>query len=189
MATEMKKRTTQSKTETTETVNTQEKIEVKEPEKKEPKKYKNEDAIPCQSITPGGLYMAGIKTNIVYEWADSGDVTEVVYQDLVAAIRSNNAYITKPYFIIQDKELVEQFPRLKSIYNSMYSIKDLQSVLTDLSPDDMKATILSLPEGAQESIKHIASKMISNQTLDSVRKIGYLDEIFDTKMMLLTEMF
>ena len=95
----------------------------------------------------------------------------------------------KPLFIIQDKEFVEQFPRLKNLYDTLYSIKDLQSVLTNLSPDDMKATILSLPEGAQESIKHIASKMISNRTLDSVRKIEYLDEIFDTKMMLLTGMF
>ena len=149
----------------------------------------NDEGIVCRSITPGGLYMTGIKSNILYEWNDIGVDTEIEYQDLVAAIRSNSAYVMKPFFIIQDKEFVEQFPRLKNLYDTLYSIKDLQSVLTNLSPDDMKATILSLPEGAQESIKHIASKMISNRTLDSVSKIEYLDEIFDTKMMLLTGMF
>lgn len=189
MATEMKKRASQNKTQSVESVKTTETVEVKEPEKKEPRKYTNDEGIVCRSITPGGLYMTGIKSNILYEWNDIGVDTEIEYQDLVAAIRSNSAYVMKPLFIIQDKEFVEQFPRLKNLYDTLYSIKDLQSVLTNLSPDDMKATILSLPEGAQESIKHIASKMISNRTLDSVRKIEYLDEIFDTKMMLLTGMF
>lgn len=53
----------------------------------------------------------------------------------------------------------------------------------------MKATILSLPQGAQDSIKHIASKMVSDGTLDSVRKIKILDEIFDTEMSVMTGLF
>lgn len=154
-----------------------------------PKKYEATDGIPCRSIVSGGLYMSGIKSRIMYEWADNGDVTEVEYQDLVAAIRSNVSYISKPYFIIEDKDIISQFPQLNKIYASMYSIKDLKDVLTELSPNKMKTTILSLPDGAKESIKNIASQMISNNTLDSVQKIKILDEIFDTKLMLMTELF
>ena len=157
--------------------------------KKAPKKYEATDGIPCKSITPGGLYMEGLKSHILYEWADNGDVTEVEYQDLLAAIRSNTSYITKPYFIIEDEDIIAQFPQINKIYESMYSITDLKEVLTDLSPRDMKATILTLPEGAKESIKHIASQMISNGSLDSVQKIKYLDEIFGTRLMLMTELF
>lgn len=157
--------------------------------KKKPRKYEATDGIPCRSITSGGLYMEGIKSHILYEWADDGDVTEVEYQDLVAAIRSNVSYIHKPYFIIEDEDVISQFPQINKIYESMYSIKDLRDVLTDLSPRDMKATILTLPEGAKESIKHIASQMISNGSLDSVQKIKFLDEIFDTRLMLMTELF
>lgn len=156
---------------------------------KKPRKYEATDGIPCKSITSGGLYMEGIKSHILYEWADDGDITEVEYQDLVAAIRSNVSYIHKPYFIIEDEDIVSQFPQINKIYESMYSIKDLRNVLTDLSPRDMKATILTLPEGAKESIKHIASQMISNGSLDSVQKIKFLDEIFDTRLMLMTELF
>lgn len=156
---------------------------------KKTKKYEATDGIPCRSITPGGLYMEGLKSHILYEWADNGDVTEVEYQDLVAAIRSNLSYVQKPYFIIEDENIVSQFPQIVKIYDSMYSIKDLKDVLTTLSPKDMKATILSLPDGAKESVKHIASQMISNGSLDSVQKIKYLDEIFNTKLMLMTELF
>ena len=133
--------------------------------------------------------MEGIKSHILYEWSDNGDVTEVEYQDIVAAIRSNVSFISKPYLIIEDEEIVAQFPQINKIYESMYSIKDLKEVLTDLSPRDMKATILTLPDGAKESIKHIASQMISNGSLDSVQKIKFLDEIFGTRLMLMTELF
>ena len=137
----------------------------------------------------GGIYMPGLKSNILYTWIDAGDVIEVEYQDLQAAIRSNNGYVMNPFFVIEDEELVAQFPQLKKIYNTLYSVGDLEDVITELSPGDMKATILSLPKGAQDSIKHLASKMVSDGRLDSVRKIKVLDEIFDTEMSIMTGLF
>lgn len=157
--------------------------------KKEKKSYAPSDGIPCKSITNGGLYMPGLKSNILYTWIDAGDVIEVEYQDLQAAIRSNNGYVMNPFFVIEDEELVAQFPQLKKIYNTLYSVGDLEDVITELSPGDMKATILSLPKGAQDSIKHLASKMVSDGRLDSVRKIKVLDEIFDTEMSIMTGLF
>ena len=70
----------------------------------------------------------------------------------------------------------------------MYSIKDLTDVLK-LDAASMKKTINNLPAGAKESIKNIASTMIAKGQLDSVQKIKILDEIFDTKFMLMTELF
>lgn len=157
--------------------------------KKEKKTYAPSDGIPCKSITNGGLYMPGLKSNILYTWIDAGDVIEVEYQDLQAAIRSNNGYVMNPFFVIEDEELVAQFPQLKKIYDALYSVGELEDVLTELSPGDMKATILSLPQGAQNSIKHLASKMVSDGRLDSVRKIKVLDEIFDTEMSIMTGLF
>ena len=191
MANTMKKTTkpTKVKIETTEEVVVDAPEVVEKVKKKEPKKYEATDGIPCRSITSGGLYMEGIKSRILYEWSDDGDVTEVEYQDIVAAIRSNVSYINKPYFIIEDEEIIAQFPQLNKIYASMYSIKDLRDVLTETTPNAMKTTILSLPDGAKESIKNIASQMISKGTLDSVQKIKILDEIFNTELMLMTGLF
>lgn len=157
--------------------------------KKEKKTYALTDGIPCKSITNGGLYMPGLKSNILYTWVDAGDVIEVEYQDLQAAIRSNNSYVMNPLFVIEDEELVAQFPQLKKLYETLYSVGELEDVITELSPGDMKATILSLPKGAQDSIKHLASKMVSDGRLDSVRKIKVLDEIFDTEMSIMTGLF
>lgn len=156
---------------------------------KKERKYTESEGIKCRSIAPGKLYMTGIKSRIVYRWTSDGDVVEVEYQDLVAAIRSNTTYITAPFFIIEDKEFVDRFPQVAKIYETLYSIGDLRSVLLELRPNDMKSTILSLPAGAQDSIKHLASQMISNGTLDSVQKIKILDQIFGTELMLMTGLF
>lgn len=165
------------------------KAEIKTEVKKEKRKYEQSEGILCKSITSGGLYMPGLKSNILYTWIDSGDQIEVEYQDLLAAIRSNNSYVMRPFFVIEDEEFVSQFPQLKKLYDKLYSVGELKDVITDLSPADMKATILSLPQGAQDSIKHIASKMVSDGTLDSVKKIKILDEIFDTEMSVMTGLF
>jgi hypothetical protein len=95
----------------------------------------------------------------------------------------------KPFFVIEDQELVSQFPQITKIYENLYSIGDLRNVLIRMTPEEMTKTILSLPSGAQDSIKHMASQMISKGTLDSVHKIKCLDEIFGTEMMLMTGLF
>ena len=118
-----------------------------------------------------------------------GDVVDVEYQDLTAAIRSHNDYIGRPFIVVEDQEFVSQFPQLQKLYATLYSAGDLEDVILKLNLADMKATIKSLPVGAQNSIKHIASQMISNGQLDSVSKIKALDELFGTEMVLMTGLF
>lgn len=155
-----------------------------------PKKrvFKTTDIIPCMSITSGRLLMKGVKSNINYFWSGRGEVIDVEYQDLTAAIRSGKKHIFEPYFIIQDEDFLSEFPQVQSLYSSMYSVSDLKDVLR-LPPEQMKTVIKSLPNGAKESIKNIASTMISNGSFDSVKGIKALDEVFNTNFMLMTELF
>ena len=153
----------------------------------EKKRRDPSEPINCKSITAGELGMTGIKTGISYLWAERGDVTEVEYQDIVAAIRSGKSFIFKPYFIIEDDDIVAEFPRIKEIYDKMYTGKDLEDIFR-LPVGEMKRAILELPEGAKETIKHIAATKLSNGTLDSVKKIRIIDEIFDTELLCLTNL-
>lgn len=201
MAKSMTKTTSNKSTTTipTQAVNTEEIVVVDEtatikenvestPQRVEPKKFKETDAIDCVSITAGQLGMIGIKSGINYTWAGRGDVTAVEYQDLVAAIRSGKKHISAPFFIIQDKDFLAQFPQIDEIYSSIYSMNDLKDIFK-LDASMMKKVIMELPSGAKESVKNIASSMISKGQLDSVQKIKILDEIFETKFMLMTELY
>ena len=169
-------------------VEIEEKVEEKKDEKKAKKVFKDTDLIRCVSITSGELGMTGIKTSIGYRWAGRGDETGVEYQDLVAAVRLNKNHIYKPYFIISDKDFIAQFPQVEKVYSSMFTYKDLTDVLK-LEPERMRSAILSLPDGAKNSIKNIISSLISSGNLDSIARIKVLDEIFDTKFMLMTELY
>ena len=195
MATKSMKKTSTKDADAVEAINIVEEsttvVETVEPVttvKMQKKKFEATEPIECVSITSGELGMIGIKSGINYTWAGRGDVTEVEYQDLVSAIRSSKNHIYKPYFIIQNEEFLAEFPQVKKVYAAMYTIQDLKSVF-NLSPAQMKNAINSLPEGAKESIKHIAADMIQRGTLDSVQKIRALDEIYDTKFMLMTQLF
>ena len=198
MATNMKRNTNKKATtettieEVTEAMEVAEIVEevvetVKET-KIEIKKFKETDPIKCVSITAGELGMLGIKTGINYTWAGRGDETDVEYQDLVAAIRSGKKQITAPRFIIKDEDFLALYPQVEKIYSSMLSYNDLKDILK-LDVVNMKKVISQLPAGAKDSMKNIASTQITNGFLDSVQKIKALDEIFDTKFMLMTELF
>lgn len=166
---------------------------VSEPVKKQvtkKKEYEENTPILCTSITCGELRMEGIKSGLQYTWLDRGDSTEVEYQDLVAAIRVAKMQVMSPCFIIEDEDFVERYPKLKEVYANIYSVGDLRKIITELDAQSMKLTIMSLPEGAKNSVKNIAATMVQNGQFDdlSISKIKVLDELFGTNLLLLSDL-
>ena len=51
----------------------------------------------------------------------------------------------------------------------------------------MEKAVYSLPIGAQEALKTIATSMVDDGTLDSVKRIQTLDSIFGTELLLKIE--
>ena len=148
--------------------------------------FKDSDGIPCRSITQGGLYMEGAKTHMHYEWVTYGDITYVEYADLSAAVRMKSSYVFGPTFIIEDEDFINEFPQLKKFYTENYTMQDLENILT-FDVDKMIKEIKLLPHSAVESMKILAASAVADGTLDSVKKINALDEVFGTNMSLLAE--
>lgn len=170
-------KTTKSTTEKTETV-----------KEKTKRVFEPNDYITCRSITQGALYIEGEKTNMLYEWSRYGDEIDVEYRDLVAWVRSKSPFIFNPNIIVEDNDFVEEFEQLRRFYAQAYSVKDLKKIL-DLPVDKMIAEIKVLPKTAYESIAGLASSGVANGTIDSVKKIKALDELFDTDLSLLSDLF
>lgn len=151
---------------------------------KEKKTFQQNDGIMTTSICTGTLIMIGIKSGIVYTWANYGDQTEVEYADLVAAVRSSKDHIYKPYIIIDDEDFLASYPNVSKIYDN---IPDNLEEIFNLPNEKFKKVISSLPDGAKESVKSMAAKFIRSGELDSVAKIRAMDEIFGCELSLLTE--
>lgn len=159
---------------------------VKEAETK--KTFEATDGILCRSITPGRLYLEGLRTKMLYEFMGYGDEIEIEYADLAAAVNRNSAFLFKPYFIVMNDDFVNGQKKLKDFYDSIYDLSNIESLL-NLPVDKLKKALEALPTGASESIKSIAATRIADGTLDSISKIKIIDEVFNTQLMLLTDLY
>lgn len=162
-----------------------EEITKEEFQKKAPRKFAQDDVILCKSVTFGELLLPGKKSQLLYTWADYGDATEVEFQDLQALRSTRSAYLNAPYFVIEDEELLEQWPELKTLYAKVAAL-DVDN-LFNLPINQFKKKLREIPVGFKDSIKNIAGDKIRNGSLDSIAKINALDEILGTELKLMIE--
>ena len=158
--------------------------ESKEEPVKEKKVFTDTDTIPCRSIITGQLYIEGVRSKILYTWADYGDVQDIEYRDLIYMVRTpGDRNVYTPRFIIENNDFVEQNEKIKKLYNSLYTTKDLKEII-NLPINRMATEINQLPDSIKASLKGIIASMIDDKELDSVTKIKALDDIFGTKLVL-----
>lgn len=102
---------------------TEETVETKATEK--PKKtFTDSDFILCRSVCFGGLNITCPSGN-TYEFKDYGKTCEINYRDLVTLIRKGSDHIFLPRFIIEDDDLLADFPSVTKVYDNMYTAEDL----------------------------------------------------------------
>ena len=146
---------------------------------KKPKKYAPTDVIECRSVTGGALILIGPKTHLQYTWEDYGDTAWVEYQDLQALQSRKSNFLTKPRFIIEDDELIEQWASmLKPIYNKVtdQTVEDF----FDLPLAKFKAQLNIMPDGIKDAIKTKAVQMIESEELYDIRKVREIDASWGT---------
>ena len=149
------------------------------PAKKVPKKYAPNDMIECRSVTGGELILIGPKSQLQYTWADYNDVTSVAYEDLQALQSRRSKFLTKPRFIIEDEELVEQWgSMLKPIYDK--TIGENIEDFFKLPLNKFKAQLNIMPDGLKDAIKTKAVQMIESEELYDIRKVREIDAAWGT---------
>lgn len=150
--------------------------------KKEKRKFDPTETISCRSVCYGELILEGYKSKMLYTWADYGDSADVEYQDLQALQSRKSAFLTKPLFVIEDEELVEQWgSMLKPIYEKIEE-EDIEQLIK-LTPSQIKKKLKVMPEGIKESVKNMAAAKIVSGELDSINRIKAIDEVLGTELM------
>lgn len=157
-------------------------VEVKAPVVKKVKKYAPDDMIECRSITAGLLVYNGAKSKLHYSWADYGDTAFVEYQDLQSLQSSKSPYLTRPCFIIEDDELVEQWGNmLNPIYNKIAE-SDLDKFFA-MAPSKIKKVLEQYPIGMKNTIKSRAASMVESGELYDIRVAKAIDEVVGSDLV------
>ena len=154
---------------------------------KEKKIFTDSDYILCRSVWFGGLNVT-CKSGNSYEFSRYGAECEINYRDLVSLIRKGSDHIFLPRFIIEDEDLLDEFPRVRKSYEAMYTVTDLLNILK-LSNSRMKAEIAKLPAASKDALSKMIASEIANGHLDSISKVRMLSEIFDSDFNLLSQLF
>lgn len=155
----------------------------KKPVVKSFRKFAPDDMITCRSVTYGELLLTGVKSKLLYTWANYNDTTEVEYQDLQALKSTKSSYLFKPRFVIEDEELAEQWSKdLGDMYKNIVDV-DVED-LFKLPLNQFKSKLKKSPKGVQQAVKNIAGEKILNGSLDSLAKIKAIDEILGTDLKL-----
>ena len=156
--------------------------EKKAPTKKQAKKFSPDDMIPCRSVTYGELLMEGFKTKTLYTWADVGDVTPVEFQDLQSLQSRKSRFLTEPFFIIEDEDLVENWASLLKPIYSKVDEANLEELL-NLPVAKLKNKLKTSPDGVKSSIKSMAAAKIISGEFDSINRIKAIDEVLGTQLI------
>lgn len=174
---------TAKKTVTKELENTAEEVVLEEEVTKEPKNFKETDLIPCMCVFPGSVGMTGKRTRNVYHWDGMGSIEYVEFQDLRSEVlNKKSTYIYEPLIIISDDDFLDLNQKLHELYSDYYTPDEIIEVIEDSSPEEMKEFIENLPYKLKDNVKTIASTLIQNGELDSIRKVKIIDKIFGTNL-------
>lgn len=177
-----------TKPETVEAVEVKEAPANTETSKKAVKKFNPDDMILCQSICVGQTFVKGFKSGTIYTFEALGAEEYIEYRDLVAAVRSKDSILFKPFIVVLDEDFINEQKTLKSFYENMYTPEDFEEFFR-LKPNQMVEALNNMPVGIRETIKSMAVGKIQDGVFDSVARIKALDDYFGTKMMLLTELY
>lgn len=158
---------------------TVEKVEVKE--KKEPRRFAQNDPILCYSVTPGWLGVDG-KSGQYYTFEGLGDECEIEYQDLFALKSRRSAYLFSPYFVIADDDLLDdpRWKELKQFYDEKVYGKDDINEILNLPFTSFENTLKNLPKGLKKALCVQVAEKIEDGTFDSLKKIKAIDEVCGT---------
>ena len=141
----------------------------------------------CHSVTNGGLNI-NCKSGNVYEFDKYGADCEIEYHDLAALVRKHSDHIFNPRIVIDDEKFISEFPQLSKVYEKLYTDKDIEEIL-NLPISQMKSEIESMPKAVFENLRSLVATKIANGSIDSVKRIRALSEIYDSDFNLLSELF
>lgn len=156
-------------------VSSQEVVTEKVSTRKEIDRYR---LVPVMNITNGNLVFVSKKTGTTWDWEKYGDVDEIEFHELQSMKTSSKTFLHEPLLMILDEEIVSHFG-LERLYENLLDIADLDDIFK-MNNNDFSEFIEKVPKSIVVAIISRARQLVEEEKLDSMWKVKYLNEKFDT---------
>ena len=140
----------------------------------------NETMVECRSGVSGNLiYKSSLNPGYVVEWSGLGEIQEMEYRELVS-MRGNQRRFFEENWILIDPAVIKKLGVGRYYQNSL-STDDFEDVF-NMSADEIKEIVPTLPGGTKDAIASEAKKKIDSGELDSRSAIKALEDSLDVEL-------
>ena len=141
----------------------------------------NETMVECQSGVSGNLnYKSSLNPGYVVEWSGLGEIQEMEYRELVSMRGNQRRFFEENWILIDDPAVIKKLGVGRYYQNSL-STDDFEDVF-NMSADEIKEIVPTLPGGTKDAIASEAKKKIDSGELDSRSAIKALEDSLDVEL-------
>nr|DAK57520.1 MAG TPA: structural protein [Caudoviricetes sp.] len=141
----------------------------------------NETMVECRSGVSGSLiYKSSLNPGYVVEWNSLGEIQEMEYRELVSMRGNQRRFFEENWILIDDPAVIKKLGVGRYYQNSL-STDDFEDVF-NMSADEIKEIVPTLPGGTKDAIASEAKKKIDSGELDSRSAIKALEDSLDVEL-------
>lgn len=139
------------------------------------------DMVECRSGVSGNLiYKSSLNPGYVVEWSGLGEIQEMEYRELVSMRGNQRRFFEENWILIDDPAVIKKLGVGRYYQNSL-STDDFEDVF-NMSADEIKEIVPTLPGGTKDAIASEAKKKIDSGELDSRSAIKALEDSLDVEL-------
>jgi hypothetical protein len=136
------------------------------------------EPIPVMNVCNGKLVYSSKKTGATWVWGEYGDVEYVEFQELLTMRSGQKRFLDDPFLLILDEDVVH-YLGLNKMYDNLVDLDSLDNIFK-MNNKDFQEVIEKSPKGIIHSIVTRAKQKVADGTLDSMWKVNYLNNKFNT---------
>ena len=137
--------------------------------------------VECRSGVSGNLiYKSSLNPGYVVEWSGLGEIQEMEYRELVSMRGNQRRFFEENWILIDDPAVIKKLGVGRYYQNSL-STDDFEDVF-NMSADEIKEIVPTLPDGTKDAIASEAKKKIDSGELDSRSAIKALEDSLDVEL-------
>lgn len=141
----------------------------------------NETMVECRSGVSGNLiYKSSLNPGYVVEWSGLGEIQEMEYRELVSMRGNQRRFFEENWILIDDPAVIKKLG-VGHYYQNSLSTDDFEDVF-NMSADEIKEIVPTLPGGTKDAIASEAKKKIDSGELDSRSAIKALEDSLDIEL-------
>lgn len=142
------------------------------------KEIDRNEMVPIMNVTNGTLIYTSRKTGTELQFSEYGDIEYVDYQELLTMKSGQRRFFDEPFILVMDDDVVDALG-LTKMYANMKNPDQIDKIF-NMNQREFEDIVEKSPKGIKFLIVSRAKKLYEIGELDSIKKINYLNDRFQT---------